>query len=149
MKTLFLAFFVFASIPAYTHEYIGEHNKKNFYISQKGYALENKCFRYEYREYYVPGNSISSGYVRSYSEKISVPCGIYNSSYNKNHHNTKPKTVITDYEQASNCNIKSTLGGLLGGGIAASLSKPDAYSWTIPIGAVLGAGISNAECNDF
>ena len=29
---------------------------------------------------------------------------------------------------------------------AASLSKRDAYAWTIPLGAVLGAGIGNAEC---
>ena len=41
----------------------------------------------------------------------------------------------------------TTKGGLIGGGIAASLSKSDAYGWSIPLGAVLGASIGNAECN--
>ena len=149
MKTLFATFFVFASFPAYSHEYIGERNNQEFYLSQKGYALENKCFRYEYRERYFPGNSISSGYVRSYSEKISLPCNSYNNSYNYYLHNTKSKTVISDYEHTPNCNISNTLGGLIGGGIAASLSKSDAYSWTIPLGTVLGVGLGNSECKDF
>ena len=35
---------------------------------------KNQCFRYNYREYYVPGNSMSPGYVKSYKEKVSVPC---------------------------------------------------------------------------
>jgi len=50
------------------------------------------------------------------------------------------------YESAPKCTGSTTLGGLIGGGIAASLSKSDAYSWSIPLGAVLGAGIGNAGC---
>ncbi len=34
-------------------------------------------------------------------------------------------------------------GGLIGGGLAAAISKKDAYTWSIPIGAVLGMGIAN------
>lgn len=41
---------------------------------------------------------------------------------------------------------RTTLGGLIGGGIAAAVSKNDAWSWAIPLGAVLGAGAANATC---
>ena len=40
----------------------------------------------------------------------------------------------------------ATAGGLLGGGLAAALSKKDAYGWSVPLGAVLGMGIANADC---
>ena len=50
------------------------------------------------------------------------------------------------YQSAPNCSGSTTLGGLIGGGIAASLSKSDAYGWSIPLGAVLGASIGNTEC---
>tara|TARA_Y100001978_G_scaffold41463_1_gene36967 strand:- start:127 stop:234 length:108 start_codon:yes stop_codon:yes gene_type:complete len=35
---------------------------------------------------------------------------------------------------------------LIGGGLAAAMSKKDAYAWSIPLGAVLGMGIANADC---
>ena len=41
---------------------------------------------------------------------------------------------------------RTTLGALLGGGIAASVSKRDSWSWAIPLGAVLGSGIANSSC---
>ena len=97
-------------------------------------------------EYYVPGNSISRGYVKSYNEKVSVPCNSNGTISNHSHYETKPKTSYTIYKPAPKCNGSATLGGLIGGGLAASLTKPDAYGWTIPLGAVLGAGIENAEC---
>ena len=53
-----------------------------------------------------------------------------------------------NYMNQKNCNASTTLGGLIGGGIAASLSNGDAYSWTIPLGAVLGASIGNASCSN-
>ena len=37
-------------------------------------------------------------------------------------------------------------GGLIGGGLAAAISKKDAYAWSIPLGAVIGMGIANADC---
>ena len=44
------------------------------YESNKGYASENICYRNEYREEYVPGNSKRPGYVTSYRERVEVPC---------------------------------------------------------------------------
>ena len=39
-------------------------------------------------------------------------------------------------------------GGLIGGGLAAAISKKDAYGWSMPLGAALGMGmgIANADC---
>ena len=146
MKTIIAALFLCASFPVNAYESIGDKSNRQAYESQKGYAFENKCFRYEYREYYVPGNSISRGYVKSYNEKVSVPCNSNGSISNHSHYETKQKTSYTTYKPAPKCTGNTTLGGLIGGGLAASLSKRDAYGWTIPLGAVLGAGIGNAEC---
>jgi len=41
---------------------------------------------------------------------------------------------------------RTTLGGLLGGGIAAAVSKKNAWSWAIPLGAVLGTGAAQVGC---
>ena len=146
MKILIATLILGSSIPVNAYEIIRDSSNREAYESQKGYAFENKCFRYEYREYYVPGNSISSGYVKSHKEKISVPCND-NSSISKRYHNeTKPTTSYVNYKTPPKCTGSTTLGGLIGGGIAASLSKSDAYGWSIPLGAVLGAGVGNAKC---
>ena len=135
-----------SSVPAFAYETIGNHGNREAYQSQKGYAYENKCFRYEYREQYIPGNSISPGYVKSYREKVSIPCNSDRKAFNFYHQKNEPQTSYVKYEPAPKCIGSTTLGGLIGGGIAASLSKSDAYGWTIPLGTLLGAGIGNAEC---
>ena len=89
---------------------------------------------------------MSPGYVKSYNEKVSIPCNRHRKVFNHYHHKTEPKTSYVKYQPVSQCAGSTTLGGLIGGGIAASLSTSDAYSWSIPLGAVLGAGIGNAEC---
>ena len=45
------------------------------------------------------------------------------------------------------CNqFRSLLGAVVGGGTAAAISKQDAYRWSIPLGAVLGAGFGRVTC---
>ena len=146
MKILIVPLILIASFPVNASEMIGGHSIREAYESQKGYAYENKCFRYEYREKYIPGNSMSPGYVKSYSEKVSIPCNSDRNVFNHYHHRTEPQTSYVKYKPAPKCTGSTTLGGLIGGGIAASLSRRDSYSWSIPLGAVLGAGIGNAEC---
>jgi len=146
MKSILLTLILSASFPVNAFETIGDRSNREAYESQKGYAYENKCFRYQYREDYIPGNSVSPGYVKSYSEKVSIPCNSDRNVFNHYHHRTEPQTSYVKYKPAPKCTGSTTLGGLIGGGIAASLSKRDSYSWSIPLGAVLGAGIGNAEC---
>ena len=146
MKILIATLILGSSLPVNSYESTGYYANQESYDSKKGYAYEDKCFRYEYREQYIPGNSISPGYVKSYREKISIPCNIYRNVFNHYHHKNESQTSYEKYEPAPKCTGSTTLGGLIGGGIAASLSKSDAYGWSIPLGAVLGAGIGNAEC---
>ena len=146
MKTLIAALILGASFPVNAYESIANRSNLQAYESQKGYAYENKCFLYEYREQYIPGNSMSPGYVKSYNEKVSIPCNSHRNVFNHYHNKTKPQTSFVKYKTAPKCTGSTTLGGLIGGGIAASLSKSDAYGWSIPLGAVLGAGVGHAEC---
>ena len=145
MKILIATLFL-SSIPANAYESIGYRSNREAYESQKGYAYENKCFRYEYREQYIPGNSMSPGYVKSYREKVSIQCNSDSNVFHRYHHKNDLEASYVKYKSAPKCTGSTTLGGLIGGGIAASLSKRDAYAWSIPLGAVLGAGIGNAEC---
>ena len=146
MKILIATFIFGSTLPVNAYESIEDLSNREAYESQKGYAYENKCFRYEYREEYIPGNSMSPGYVKSYREKVSIPCNIKHNAFNYYHHKNEPQTSYMKYKPAPKCIGSTTLGGLIGGGIAASLSKSDAYGWSIPLGAVLGAGIGNNEC---
>ena len=146
MKTLIVSLLLGASFPVHAYESIGYRIYRQSYDSQKGYAYENKCFRFEYKEEYIPGNSVSPGYVKSYREKVSIPCNSDSNALNHYHHKNESQTSYVKYKPVPKCTGSTTLGGLIGGGIAASLSKSDAYGWSIPLGAVLGAGIGNAEC---
>ena len=146
MKILIATLILGASFSVKANESIRDQSNQEAYESQEGYAYENKCFRYEYKEEYIPGNSMSPGFVKSYREKVSIPCNSYRNVFNHYHHKNESQTSYVKYNPAPKCTGSTTLGGLIGGGIAASLSKSDAYGWSIPLGAVLGAGIGNAEC---
>ncbi len=106
-------------------------------IAQQRVYTESYC--YENIEEYIPGYYNSYGqYIGGHvkTERRRVPCGYtsYPSNYNQ--------------PVSPRCNAaRTTLGGLLGGGIAAALSKQDAYGWSIPLGAVLGLGAAQAGCN--
>ena len=55
-----------------------------------------------------------------------------------------PYTSRPSGQSCSACS--TTTGGLLGGGLAAVLSKKDAYGWAVPLGAVLGMGVASTDC---
>ena len=90
MNTSTAVFFLIALLPSPINaQHIIKENET--YTSQKGYAYEEKCFRYEYREDYIPGTSISPGFVKSYKEKISVPCSTKKRAFNHYQNKKKPK----------------------------------------------------------
>ena len=149
MKTLLATLVFGTSFPVHAYEIIGHNNNHKVDKSEEVYAYENKCFHYKYWEKYIPGNSISPGYVKSYNEKISIPCNTYRKVFNDYHQKSLHRTSYAKYKKYKSvpkCIGSKTLGGLIGGGIAASLSKSDAYGWSIPLGVVLGTGIGDAEC---
>ena len=63
---------------------------------QPGFTEEAACYRYEYKEEYVPGNSQSKGYVKSHRDKIEVPCG---------NSNEIGSEVPTQHQQARNNDV--------------------------------------------
>lgn len=84
------------------------------------------------REIYTPGyynvfGQWINGDVRY--ERYNVPCNTSQVPYNR----------YNRYNNQLHCDpTRSTLGAILGGGIAASMSRGDGYKWSVPLGAFIG-----------
>ena len=129
MKIALATLMLLSALPANAGN-IGEHSNRRAYQSQRGYASENKCYRKEYREEYIPGTSNSPGYVSSCRERVEVPC-----NYTHSRRRTYHKPNVDD----NSCIEGSILGGIAGGGAGAALSRGDGRFWAIPLGIVGGA----------
>ena len=138
------------------------------YHPQRGYTTQRTCYKEIYKEEHVAGTRSSKGYVKSYIDKVEVPCSslswnlpvrkyphqhyrghYFPHTYRSYNRPTHQQVLVSRSYRTSggSCSSSSaTTGGLLGGGLAAALSKKDAYGWSIPLGAVLGMGIANADC---
>ena len=151
MKIGLVGLLLFSSVPANAHEY------------QRGYITQRSCYKEIYREEYVVGSRVSKGYVKSYFDKVQVPCSQmtkvhyhyqhhhqhsprYNYSQQRYYQPTNTYRVSRSNTSSNSCNSSRTAGGLLGGGLAAALSKKDAYAWAIPLGAVVGLGVAGVDC---
>lgn len=92
----------------------------------------------KYREIYVPGRydrygNYVSGTVKT--ETYKVPCG--STSYQQPQYAPAPSP-----RYSRNCDPTQTaLGALLGGGVAASMSRGNGYYWSVPVGAAVGGAI--------
>ena len=119
MKFTYLAIIFLASItPASADEY------------QPGYSSSKTCTRNEYREEYIPGTQASPGYVKTWTDKVIVPC---DNNLNSAHSHGKIDN--------NDCSDGSLIGGILGAGLATSSSRGKDRWWAIPAGAVGGAMI--------
>ena len=125
---LLAASVVLVGISPVNAESIGDRSNRQAYESQRGYAREENCYRNEYREEYVPGTSRSPGYVKTYRERVAVPC--------ERHYHSPQNQHQTDN---NSCIEGSILGGIAGGGAGAALSRGDGRFWAIPLGIVGGA----------
>ena len=130
MKLALAALMLVTALPASAGS-IGDRSNRQAYNSQRGYASENRCYRNEYREEYIPGTSSSPGYVSSYKERVEVPCNreVYRRDDAPRKHNTDDNSCIEG----------SILGGIAGGGIGAAASRKEGRLWAIPLGIVGGA----------
>ena len=105
---------------------------------QAGHSSSKSCYRSEYREEYVPGTEDSPGYVRSWKETIEFPCERNRATI------TRPtRTVVENHYQVddNDCTDGKIAGGILGGGLAAAISRGDGRWWAIPLGVVAGSKI--------
>ena len=104
---------------------------------QAGYSSSRNCFKTEYREEYIPGNADNPGYVQSFQETVEVPCRSADDSL-RNGGYTRKTTI--EYDN-NDCTDGKIAGGILGGGLAAAVSRGDGRWWAIPLGVVAGSKI--------
>ena len=149
MNVGLVALLLLSSVPVNAHE------------SQRGYTTQRSCYKETYREEYVAGTRESKGYVKSFADKVEVPCSPLAKVHHHHHHRpitsynysrTRYYQPITTYRvsrsnpSSSACRSSRATSGLLGGGLAAAVSKKDAWGWAIPLGAVVGLGVGDANC---
>ena len=126
MKTALAVLLALTPVSAFADEY------------QAGYSSSKSCYRSEYREEYVPGTEDSPGYVRSWKETIEFPCERNRATI------TRPiRTVVENHYEVddNDCTDGKIAGGILGGGLAAAVSRGDGRWWAIPLGVVAGSKI--------
>ena len=85
-----------------------------------GFAEEEICYRFEYREEYVPGTSVSPGYVTKNRDKVEVPCG--------NRVGAEPE--LTQYPTRPSTNSNRPAGAVSGSG-----TREDPWITPFPQGA--------------
>ena len=146
MKISLVALLLLSSLPANAHE------------SQRGYRTKRSCYKEIYREEYVAGTKTSKGYVKSFSDRVEVPCSrisrvhhhrsvpSYNYSRTRYYQPTTTYRVSRSNPSSIVCRSSRATGGVLGGGLAAAVSKKDSWGWSIPLGAVIGLGVGDVNC---
>ena len=124
MKTALAVLLALTPVSAFAGEY------------QQGYSASRTCFKTEYREEYVPGNLDNPGYVKSWNETLEVPCRDRRTYSGPTFH----QHTTVEYD-TNDCSEGTLAGGLLGGGLATSISRGKDRWWAIPLGVVGGAMI--------
>ena len=154
MKVGLVALLLLSSVPVNAHE------------SRRAYTKEHSCYKETYREEYVAGTKRSQGYMKSFTDRVKIACSpmVKGHHHHYNHHIQRsiptyvysrtryyqPKTTYRasrpNYASSSACRSSRATSGVLGGGLAAAVSKKDAWGWTIPLGTVIGLGVGDANC---
>lgn len=121
MRYLLIPLMLLSALPVSAYDY-----------SQPGGTRQTSCFRRVYREEYVPGTRSRPGYVRSYTEKVRVPCQGVRTTPNSYY---GPRGPVDD----NSCIEGAILGGIAGGALGAGLSRDEGNLIGIPLGIVGGA----------
>ena len=98
--------------------------------SQPGGVRQRECFKEVYREEYTPGTRDRPGRVRRWTETKRVPC---------REGGSVPQTGTYNPPDDNSCIEGSILGGIVGAGAGAALSRDDGMLYGIPLGIVGGA----------
>ena len=105
--------------------------------------VQDECYRNTEQyvpAYTTPDGRYQNGFVRT--NRVAVPCSGGYSRYGGS-----VAAGQGDPQPTPRCDRNATIfNGLLGGGIAAALSKPDAYAWSVPLGLALGVSSSRIGC---
>ena len=106
--------------------------------SQPGWSHQEKCFKTVYREEYVPGTMKNPGYVKSYKERVKVPCRNSPRRHDHHYHHVPPAPTRSNVDDNS-CVEGTVVGGILGGAAGGTLATKKNWIWSIPLGVVSGA----------
>ena len=98
---------------------------------QGGGTQQTDCYETIYREEYIPGTSERPGRVKTFRERVRVPCREQQPTY------SEPTTSHSNVDDNS-CIEGAIIGGIAGGGAGAALSRGDGRWWAIPLGVVSG-----------
>ena len=143
IKAVLIASLIAAPLPAFSQQ-------TNIYSVCTNYQENYNPGYYNYYGDYVQGNVNTQRY--------NVQCGTGTYYRPNNSVGYAPPAAVAappapyygygsgGYRRGYCSPARTTLGGLIGGGIAASVSKKNAWSWAIPLGAVLGTGVAQAGC---
>ena len=119
MKVGLVALLLLSSVPVNAHE------------SQRGYTTKRSCYKETYKEEYIAGTRESKGYVKSFLDRVEVPCTplakvhhhhhrpitSYNYSRTRYYQPTTTYRVSRSNPSSSACRSSRATGGLLGGGL--------------------------------
>ena len=97
---------------------------------QGGGTQQTNCYETVYREEYIPGTRGNPGRVRTWNERVEVPCE--NTSYYNG--------GSSYYEEDDNSCIEgSIIGGIAGAAAGGTLATQENWIWSIPAGIIGGA----------
>ena len=153
MKIGLVSLLILSSVPVNAHE------------SRRGYTTQRSCYKETYREEYVARTRSSQGYMKSFTDRVVVPCSSISKVHHHRYHLQNQRSIPsynysrTHYYQPNNtytvsrskptssaCRSSRATSGVLGGGLGAAVIKKDAWGWSIPIGAIIGLSVSDVDC---
>ena len=102
--------------------------------SQGGGVQETSCYETVYREEYIPGTRGNPGTVRTWNERVKVPCTVIDQN---------SQSVIDNNSQSNfddnSCIEGAIIGGIAGGAAGGTLATQENWIWSIPAGLIGGA----------
>jgi hypothetical protein len=123
----------------------------NEYLTCKKYKETYTPGFYDNYGRYVQGSVVTQAYRANCETGVATgpasPAPYRQTQYQQPY--VAPRPYYNGYYNAGvYCNpTRSTLGALLGGGIAASMSRGNGYYWSVPVGAAIGGALFG--CNRY
>ena len=83
MKIGLVALLLLSSVPVNAHE------------SRRTYTNQRSCYKETYREEYVAGTRKSKGYVKSFSDRVEIPCSPMAKVHHHHYHHQLQRSIPT------------------------------------------------------
>ena len=107
--------------------------------AQSRSGFSNQCFKEVYREEYIPGTRNNPGRIRTWTEKVEIPCDVPEPDYTTHTESTNLPSWEDPDGDHNSCIEGSIIGGIAGAGIGGAMATEENWIWSIPAGVVGGA----------